>query len=65
MHLELSPDEARFLDEHLGRHRAEMERELVRTDKRELQRDLARETELLRTIHERLRSALFGEPGRS
>jgi hypothetical protein len=54
MKLELSQDEAHFLSKHLTRHIAEVENELVHTDKRQLQRDLARDLEHLRAIERQL-----------
>ena len=54
MKLELSQDEARFLSKHLARHIAEVESELVHTDSRALQRELARDLEHLRAIDRQL-----------
>jgi hypothetical protein len=54
MRFEMTPEEARFLDAHLVRHIESVEDELVHTDKREMQSELAREVSALRAIHERL-----------
>jgi hypothetical protein len=54
MHLDLSPDEARFLKAQLARHLAEVEDELVHTEARDLQTALATDLERLRTIEDRL-----------
>ena len=54
MNLELSSDEARLLKAQLQVRIEEMDRELVRTDKHELQVDLDRDVERLRAIDERL-----------
>jgi hypothetical protein len=54
MQLELSTDEARLLQTQLGRRITELDAELVRTDKYELQHSLDQEVEKLRAIEERL-----------
>lgn len=54
MQLDLSPEEARFLKEHLTAHIAQVESELVHTDKREMQRLLAADIDHLRRIERRL-----------
>lgn len=54
MHLELSADEARLLKTHLGRRIQELDGELVRTDKHELQRALDLDIEKLHAIEDRL-----------
>ena len=54
MNLELSSDEARLLKAQLQVRIEEMDRELVRTDKHELQVDLDRDVARLRAIDERL-----------
>jgi hypothetical protein len=54
MNLELSSDDARFLHDHLEDHIAHVESELIHTDKRDLQRALARDIEHLRTIERKL-----------
>jgi hypothetical protein len=46
----LSEADARFLGEQLGRQADHLENELVHTDKREMQRELAQEVERLRGI---------------
>jgi hypothetical protein len=63
MQLDLTPEEARFLKEHLARHIAEVDTELVHTDTREMQRDLAADVEHLRRIERRL-SELVEAAGR-
>jgi hypothetical protein len=52
--LELSAEEANFLNSAMSRHLAEMEDELVHTDKHELQRALATDIERFRAIAQRL-----------
>lgn len=54
MNLELSPQDAKLLRTHLARHLEECEKELVRTDKHELQHALAMELERLRAVLDRL-----------
>ncbi|MFT3769817.1 MAG: hypothetical protein QM820_30640 [Minicystis sp.] len=54
MDLELTGDEARLLKGQLDVRIAELERELVRTDKHELQVALDRDVERLRAIDVRL-----------
>jgi len=54
MNLEISPQEAQLLRTHLAQHLQNVEHELVRTDKAELQHALARELEKLRMLLERL-----------
>jgi hypothetical protein len=60
MYLELTPEEAAFLREHLAKHVAQVENELVHTDKRELQRALARDVDRLRGIERKLAALLPG-----
>jgi hypothetical protein len=54
MKLELTTDEAHFLSQQLARRASDLERDLVRTDKHELQHalalDLARLQQIQRTI---------------
>lgn len=50
MQIDLSPDDARFLHQVLARHLQEMENELVHTDKREMQREIAADTRRLREL---------------
>jgi len=50
MQIDLSIDEARFLHQHLARHLEEMESELVHTDQRDLQREIAADTQRLREL---------------
>ncbi|MFN8544236.1 MAG: hypothetical protein U0807_08515 [Candidatus Binatia bacterium] len=52
--LELSVEEARFLRGHLTRHIQQVDAELVRTEKRDLQHALAQDAEHLRNIEQRL-----------
>ena len=54
MNLEISPQEAQLLRTHLRRHVENVEHELVRTDKSELQHSLARELENLRARLQRI-----------
>ncbi|APR79731.1 Hypothetical protein A7982_05078 [Minicystis rosea] len=54
MNLELSSDEARLLKAQLDVRITEMDGELVRTEKHELQVDLDRDIARLRAIDERL-----------
>ena len=54
MRLELSPDEARFLHEQLVRQLQWIEDELVHTDKRDLQREIAADAQRLRELIERM-----------
>lgn len=61
MQLDLSLEEARFLRDHLARHIAELDAELVHTDKRELQRALAIDVDHLKGIERRLSGLLGGE----
>ena len=54
MNLEISEQEAQLLRTHLAHHLDSVERDLVRTDKAELQHSLARELEKLRLVLKRL-----------
>jgi hypothetical protein len=54
MNLEISAQEAQLLRTHLARHLQDVEHELVRTDKAELQHAIARELENLRAVLRRL-----------
>lgn len=58
MQLDLSLEEARFLKEHLTSHIAQVDNELVHTDKREMQRLLADDVDHLRRIERRLADLL-------
>jgi hypothetical protein len=60
MRFEMTQEEAKFLDAHLVRHIESVENELVHTDKRQMQSELAREVSALRTIHDRLARELDG-----
>lgn len=64
MQLDLSPEEARFLKEHLTAHIAQVDNELVHTDKREMQRALASDIDHLRRIERRLSDLLQPVTGR-
>ncbi len=55
--LQLSPEEATFLQAQLERHREHVENELVHTDHRNMQRELARDVERIRGLLERLSQA--------
>lgn len=57
MKLELSPPEAEFLAAQLRRHISEVEAELVRTDKHQLQHALATDLDTLNSILDRLTHA--------
>lgn len=54
MKLELSLEEARFLKKHLTRHIQEVDNELVHTDSRKLQRELAEDEAHLKNIERQL-----------
>ena len=54
MQIDLSIDDARFLHQQLARHLEEMESELVHTDRREMQREIAADARRLREILARL-----------
>ncbi len=54
--LELSPEEARLLLEHLANHMKHLDAELVRTDKRELQHAIAQEETALQGVIDRLQA---------
>jgi hypothetical protein len=54
MQIDLSLDDARFLRQLLTRHLEEMDNELVHTDKRDLQREIAADTKRLRELLARL-----------
>ncbi|MBX3265035.1 MAG: hypothetical protein KIS78_17920 [Labilithrix sp.] len=55
--LQLSLDDARFLCGQLERQLARVDDELVHTDKREMQRELARDVARLRAVLRQLESA--------
>jgi len=57
MQIELSQDDMRFLHQQLARHLEELEGELVHTDKRDLQRAIAADTERLRALLARIPAA--------
>ena len=52
--LDLSADEVRFLADHLSRYIAALDDELVHSDSRTIQHDLATELDRLRRLRERL-----------
>jgi hypothetical protein len=56
MQLTLTPHETTLLVQQLTQHIAHVDEELVHTDKRELQRDIAHELDELRALLERIRS---------
>ncbi len=58
MNFVLSPDEGRLLLRHLTQWIEHLDADLVHTDKRELQRSLARELDSVRALTDRLRSAV-------
>jgi hypothetical protein len=60
MKLELSIEDARFLEGQLSRHLAELDEELVHTEKRSLQAALADDADRLRRIVGKLRRLLDG-----
>ncbi len=60
MTITLTPEEMKFLVHHLRERIAHLDDELVHTDKRELQRDLAREVQTLRTLTDRIGSNASG-----
>jgi hypothetical protein len=53
--LELSIDQARLLQRHLAWHIAEVDDELVHTERRQMQRELAQDADRLREIDGQLR----------
>jgi hypothetical protein len=55
--LDFSPDDLRFLVDHLDRYIASMDDELVHSDDRTIQRDLAAELDRLRRLRQRLATA--------
>jgi hypothetical protein len=54
MQIELSPDDVQFLRQHLTRHLEEVENELVHTDARKMQRDIAADARRLRSILDKI-----------
>ena len=58
LQLQLTDDEARLLASHLSWHLRQLDAELIRTDKHELQHALAVETEEIRHLVDRLRVAV-------
>ncbi len=57
MQVDLSPDDVRFLRHQLMRQLEIMENELVHTDARRLQRDIAAEARRLRDLIDRMPSS--------
>jgi hypothetical protein len=55
--LDLSPDDLRFLLDHLGRYIAALDDELVHSDSRKIQHDLAADLERLRGLRDHLGTA--------
>jgi uncharacterized protein YPO0396 len=58
INLALSPEDARFLREHLQRHIAQVDDELVHTDRRALQHEIASDLERLKRIESQLAGLL-------
>lgn len=58
VHLHLSRDNASFLMREISMRAAHLESELVHTDKRQMQRDLARDVAQLRVVMDALAEAL-------
>lgn len=54
MQIDLSIEDVRFLHQQLARHLEEVELELVHTDKRDLQREIAADARRLRAILARI-----------
>jgi len=54
MQIDLSIDDTRFLHQQLARHLEEMESELVHTDQRDMQREIAADARRLREILARI-----------
>ncbi len=54
MQIDLSIEDVRFLHQQLARHLEEVELELVHTDKREMQREIAEDARRLRAILARI-----------
>jgi hypothetical protein len=54
INLALSPDDARFLREHLQRHIRQVDDELVHTDRRSMQREIASDLDRLKRIEGQL-----------
>ena len=55
MNLDLTPEEAKLLADHLERHIARVDHELIHTDQRQMQREIHREEQQLSAILTRLR----------
>jgi hypothetical protein len=60
MNLTLTSEETGMLLRHLARQIEHMDQELVHTDKRDLQRALARDVDALRALTARIRAAEVG-----
>jgi len=58
INLALSPEDARFLREHLQRHIAQVDDELVHTDRRAMQHEIAMDLERLKQIESQLATLL-------
>jgi hypothetical protein len=63
MYLSLTTEETRLLIHHLTQQVDHMDNELIHTDKRELQRSLARELEALRTLTDRICATADADEG--
>jgi hypothetical protein len=60
INLALSPEDARFLREHLQRHIGEVDDELIHTDNRTMRHALAEDVDRLRRIEKQL-AGLMGQ----
>lgn len=58
INLALSPEDARFLRQHLQRHIAQVDDELVHTDRRALQHEIAGDLDRLKRIETQLAGLL-------
>jgi hypothetical protein len=61
MNLEMTESESQLLLEHLGHQIAHLDNELIHTDQRELQRQLAADIEQVRAIYDRLNRLVAGQ----
>lgn len=59
--LELSSEDLSLLELHLRRHLDQMDRELIRTEKRVLQHAIAQEVQRLEAVLKRLQAAIVQE----
>ena len=65
MTLDLTPDEARLLVDHLRIYLRRLDTELARTDRYQLQHALAREERMLESVWQRLSQAVAATPAPS